>query len=405
MSLSFADEPKATCTCPAHRRNKFCKHVVALCVALLECPAEFARAEPPPTAPREPRAKKGPSKERRARPAADETVARSRGAGLETMAGLLDALAADGLVGVGPEKLALLASLGELVRARKLRRLGNGILKLRRVVEGSEDPTPNVKGAEETDPTAVARLLSDLALTYRTTLAHLEGRIALDPVEAEDLLGKTWRETDLEPVADLELVELAAETASEGEFRIQTGYFVELASGELFLERQITPVRLSGAPRPRQRCRLIVAEARLYPGRSPRRIRLGRFQRAPLTLDDVARIVVAAPDDFSTLRGWLIERLEHPFASPSVPVLFRPAAVVASAGRLGALDRQGRFLGLEWPHGGVDDLAKLLPSASPVALLGDLGLAEDGLCLYCRALVGTHYWERGPIYPDGASKR
>src|SRR5687768_8888206 len=38
-------EPKVTCTCPAHRRNKHCKHVVAVVVGLLERPGEFAPVE------------------------------------------------------------------------------------------------------------------------------------------------------------------------------------------------------------------------------------------------------------------------------------------------------------------------------------------------------------------------
>src|SRR5207248_8448384 len=33
VSVAFAAEPKVACTCPAHRRSKYCKHVVAVCTA------------------------------------------------------------------------------------------------------------------------------------------------------------------------------------------------------------------------------------------------------------------------------------------------------------------------------------------------------------------------------------
>src|SRR5919202_6566596 len=45
VSVAFADEPKVTCTCPAHRRSKFCKHVVAVCSPPLERPSDFSAAE------------------------------------------------------------------------------------------------------------------------------------------------------------------------------------------------------------------------------------------------------------------------------------------------------------------------------------------------------------------------
>src|SRR5262249_9736772 len=96
VSVTFGGDPKVSYTCPAHRRSKFCKHVVALCVALVERPSEFGVTEAAPEAPKPQRAKKDG-----ALPAvAPPTEARS--AGLETVDRLLDALAADGLVGLGP---------------------------------------------------------------------------------------------------------------------------------------------------------------------------------------------------------------------------------------------------------------------------------------------------------------
>src|SRR6185437_5211722 len=190
---------------------------------------------------------------KKAKDAAPEAAAsEARGAGLETVDRLLSALAADGLVGLGQDKLALFAAVGELVRARKLRRLGNLVLALQRAAEAKRGP--------ELDPAGFARLLSDLQLTRQVTGAQLEERIALDAALAEDLLGKTWREGDLELVSGLELVEVVAESVDDGEFLIETGYLIDLPTGAFYAERQIQPRRFTTEPRTRQRCRVVVDE-------------------------------------------------------------------------------------------------------------------------------------------------
>ena len=52
VTLNFETEPVPSCTCPANRRNKYCKHVVAICLALVEKPDLFTIVErvlPPPS--------------------------------------------------------------------------------------------------------------------------------------------------------------------------------------------------------------------------------------------------------------------------------------------------------------------------------------------------------------------
>jgi hypothetical protein len=392
VSVAFGGgDPKVSCTCPAHRRSKFCKHVVALCVALVERPSEFGVTEAAPEAPKPQRAKKDGART----VAAPPTEARS--AGLETVDRLLDALVADGLIGLGPDKLALLAGAGELVRARKLRRLGNRVLALQRAA------TPDRKhelGSEE-----FARLVVDLFLTRQATGAHLEEKIMLDAQYAEDLLGKSWREADLEPVGNLDLVELAPTTADDGEFRVETGYLVDLPTGTIYVERQISPTRFHGEPRSHQRCRLIVDEAGLYPGDPPRRIRLGRSRRVPLTAGDARRLVDTAVDEVAELRQRLVHHLDLPFSNGALPVLFRPAALVAQADLLGALDRAGHYVAVDWPAAWTAELPSLLPDNGQCALFGLLDLADRGLHLQCLAAVGALRWGRGPFYPDIAERR
>ena len=40
---------KVTCTCPAHRRNRYCKHVVAVCTALLQALSSSSSVPPCPS--------------------------------------------------------------------------------------------------------------------------------------------------------------------------------------------------------------------------------------------------------------------------------------------------------------------------------------------------------------------
>src|SRR5439155_22344490 len=132
----------------------------------------------------------------------------------------------------------------------------------------------------------------------------------------EDLLGKTWREEELEPFAGLELVEVASTRHDDGEFRVETGYLANLADGTLYREVQITPLQLRSArPRPLQRVRLLVDEARLYPGLAPRRIKLVRTRRAPLNRGHVERLLGHAETRLVELRRRLIERLGEPLGA------------------------------------------------------------------------------------------
>jgi hypothetical protein len=339
-----------------------------------------------------------PARVKKERSAEVKPPAESRGAGLETVDRLLAALAADGLVGLGPDKLTLFANAGELVRARKLRRLGNRVLALQRAAESP--------GSSEFDAASFARLLVDLYLTRQATGAQLEERIALDSQSAEDLLGKTWREAELEPVAGLDLIEVASTTVYDGEFRLETGYFADLPTGAIYVEKLITPIKLATtAPRPRQRCRLLVDDGRLYPGDAPRRIRLGRSRRAPLSLDDVRRLLRRATSSVDDLRQRLVDYLDNPFGPVDLPVLFRPAALITHVGQSAALDQQGRFVALAWPAAGATELPPLLPPGEPYALFGLLDLSGDGLLLRCLSAIGPLAWDRGPFYPDGEVRR
>lgn len=405
VSIAFADTLKPTCTCPAHRRNTFCKHVVAVCTALLDRPADFTPADLRPEPEKKPR-KKRTATSHPGDPAHAPTPPPShaptlRAAGLEVVDRLLADLTDGGLASLGPDKAALLESAGELVRSLKLRRLGNHIPALQR----ANDPPDSNRRWYNTDGLELpgfAETLVGAYLARQATAAHLDGRVALDPRLAEDLLGKTWRDSELEPVAGLELVEVGFSRTDDGEFRIETSYLADLPTGQLYAERAITPLRFHQPPKPRHRLRLLVDDAGLYPGVSPRRLKLRRVRRAPLDATHVERLVQTAPADLAELRRRLVERQQLPFGPFEAPTLFRPAALLRQDRRVGALDAAGRFLELAWPEvwlTGAPSLPSLLPPSGHYALFGLLTLADEGLSLLCLSALGSFDWPDGPYFP------
>ena len=197
---------------------------------------------------------------------------------------------------------------------------------------------------------------------------------------------------------------------------METSYLVDLESAEIYAERQITPARLRSAPqKPQHRVRLVVEEAGLYPGLAPRRIRLGRVQRAPLRVEDIDRLVAGATTDLAEVQRRLVERAAVPFGQPEVAVLFRPATLLAPPwhgknvdprtpdgsvlpldATVGALDGAGRFLTVTLFGFSADSLASVTATGEPFALFGIATLGEAGLGLRCQTVVG--------VTPPGASR-
>jgi len=409
VAFPSVETTKVTCTCPAHRRNKYCKHVVAVCTALVEQPAAFAVIDALPEAPAPP--KKAAPRKRGAAAAAQVDPAGLRAAGLGVLDRLLVELADGGLAQLGPEKAALIEQSAELVRALKLRRLGNLLMQLRRNVANPSALAAAACPDEGRDRrgAAFARLLLDLYLCRAATGAHLEGTVALDPRLAEDLVGKTWRAEELEPVTGLQLVQVATTREDDGEFVVGSSYLADLGSGEIYAERQITPSRLRGAPpTPEHRVRLLVEEAGLHPGLPPRRIRLGRVRRAPLRVKDLGRLVEGAIDDLSEVQRRLVERAAVPFGQPEVAVLFRPRMLVAGpeggkpsgkstrrtvrhepAATFGVVDAAGRFMAASMAGVTTEHLAATVPVDGAFALFGIAALGENGLALQCLSVLGA----------------
>ena len=122
---------------------------------------------------------------------------------------LLEELAGGGLAALGREGSALLSGAAETVAALKLRRLGRLLSHLQRMA--GDDP----------DPERFAEILQEIWLVRRALAAQADGTAALEPWLAEELLGKTWRDKDLERVSGLNLLPLADthSDSNDGDFR------------------------------------------------------------------------------------------------------------------------------------------------------------------------------------------
>lgn len=392
VSISFAGAAaKVTCTCPAHRRSKHCKHVVAVSVALIEQPRLFQivpRSEIPVVAP--------PTRKRRdsaAKQKAEELKVQQQRAGLILVDRLLEELAGTGIGGLGPEQLTLLASVAETVQGLKVRRLGNGLAGLRRLVVD--------QGQDEATPAAFAAQLAEISLMRRVVAASLAGEISLDSALAEELIGKTWRAKELEQVSGLELVTLAREVHDDGDFRVESMYLVDLVSNDIFVERQITPRGLRGERFPARRLRTIVDEAGVYPGLAPRRIKLVSVRRAALTMEQIEHLVNVAVDEVAELRQRLVERLAVPVGAAEIVVVFRPEGIVATGDRLAAVDARGEVVPLVWPDAWSHATVRALTQESGrYAFVGLVQLSGDGPQIRCLSLFGDLGWVNGPHYPE-----
>jgi hypothetical protein len=384
-----AKSAKVGCTCPASRRSRLCKHIVAVSVLLLEQPGAFIVRErasvPKPPQPRQSRparAKSDPEAERAAQ----------REAGLALVDRLLEELAASGAAGLDTEGISLLRSTAEAVRVLKLRRLGNALMALSHLI---------ARGEADAHPGQYAMLLQEIWLARQLLGAHIEQRANLDSTLVGSLIGKTWRASELPRIGPLELVGVASDAADDGEFEVDSRYFCDVASGALYVERQITPCGIRKRPMPIRRLRLLVAEAAVYPGMPPHRIQILQAERAALRPSDIERVLDHAATSVDSLMQQLHAWLALPFTMPQPLVLFRPAALYVQGSRIIATDSSGHAVAVAWPPSWTRQVQALLPlTPGRYALAGLVGLAPEGPELHCLAVTGDLRWQHGPVFPD-----
>lgn len=393
VSITLDDDAKVTCSCPAHRRNKHCKHVVAVCLSLAERPAGYgvteAVAAPSAAKPATRARAKG---EGNAKLRAEEERKRNQEAGLALVDKLLEELTAAGIGNLGEEQRALLSSAADTVRGLKLRRLGNRLQELRLLAE------PRSKGSEDSE--RGARLLLDIALTRQAVGAYLQGGLPGPSPLADELVGKTWRDSELEKIGGLNLVCVGREHEIEGEFKIDSSYLLDLEGGTIYVERQITPMGIRGGQPSDRTFRYRVDEAGLYPGQGPRRIKLMAARVEPLTGADVQRALNAATTQIILLRQRLLERARLPLTDRQEFVLFRPEQLVRGHGGFAALDRSGTSLPITLPDNAERSVHSVMPEPGSFALGGILHQTERGMALRSLAVFGHLRGTSGPRYPD-----
>jgi hypothetical protein len=390
VSWSPSGEIKTGCTCPAHRRQGICKHAVAVIEAFLHQPGQFnqiADEETPLGAQPAKRKRDGGAKQRAAALRSEQ-----QRTALHLVDRAVEELAAGGIAALGEEQRALLSNAAETVRGMKLRRLGNLMIELINLVSRPAGGDP--------DQERFAALLIELSYMRQIVGAHFEGGVNLDQDQIDRLLGKVWRAADLPQRTGLDLVAVAEERIDDGEFRIDSTYLADLVSGDLFVERAITPVGLRAGARPSRRLRMWAETAGVYPDTAPPRIRLDTVEMGTLTAEDVTKVVAMAASNLEIIGERLTETLSAPTGETETLVLLRPAALIRIDDGIAALDEAQRQIRLALPENWSGSLWPLLPAdLSRIAFVGYAGIDRSGPRLRCLACIGDLRWPNGPVFP------
>jgi hypothetical protein len=327
------DELIPKCTCPAHRRRPFCKHVVAVLVAWTQAPERFRAG-------RAPVALKPQSQARRApRPKVDRQQIQAEG--LDKVEELLVELANYGLLSLTEAQVTRVDDLAHTVESHKLRRLARQIGLLGTMLATART---NQQGFDEK---RYAELLSDAWLTAQATRRTLQDPDA-DPTALEELVGKTWREKDLERREGVRLLELAFESVElDTGFRVDTSFLLSLDDGALYTEKLIVPYRLKNQPRKPCFEGLIEGTVGLYPGLEPRRIKLIEMtpERPPADTDWQQALVHARPLVAALYRHFQTVTA-NPLAQPEALALVAPARIFVDGPHVHLLDESGEALPL-----------------------------------------------------------
>ena len=194
ITLTFEQKVSPKCTCPAARRDAFCKHVAAVLVGWARNPDAFVVVADAPefttATTKKAQVKKGKTE-------TQDLLAR----GLESLETLTTEFALGGLASITASRVAQVRDLAENLRAYKLRRLATALTELAALLEGL------LTQPDQFSLPAYANLLADIVVTAKGVAAIQQGKLQ-DPKYLEELVGKTWRDAELTPRNDLELVEL-----------------------------------------------------------------------------------------------------------------------------------------------------------------------------------------------------
>lgn len=321
----------AHCSCPAgKRKDKFCSHAAALMIAWLEKPATFEQRVTNHQMLQEIKTSLPSSPQKKKEVASRAELVRN---GLDTLDLLLAELSRSGLTAITDHQLRTLSDLVKTVRAQKLH-------KLARLMEELQIEIRRIFHSKNTfDQARYADLLCNLWFTVKETrrfleLGAFEGdglSAAVDRREIEELIGRTWRENELEPITSRKLIELGYES-----YNTDTGFhwivsiFIDPASGEFFQQREsMRSVDFKPAQaRPPYPLPLLLQEGLAYPGYPPVRIKIREYRLAPIwTFHDIVQILQHADTSLEKVMHRYSQILRDPLRDPVVYALVRPAQI------------------------------------------------------------------------------
>lgn len=321
------------CSCPAGQRKMYwCSHAAALLIAWANVPGSFASVQPTSHSLAEIKARLDVPARRIKR----EVPQRSqliRG-GLDVLESLLYALSYTGTTALTAGQLETLSNLIAVVRAQKLHRLAR-LLEALHVEIGHVLHAPS-----EFDQGTYVELLCDIWYTAAATRRFLaqgafdEGGTVTgsEQRELEQLVGHTWRESELQPLAPRKLIELGYEsyTTTTG-FHWTVSILIDPASGELFQQREsarAVDFRPVAARKPYPLPVLLLRGLR-YPCDVPDRIRILEYRLADeWTLHDIVQTVRHAYTAFEPVYSRFAAMLHNPLRDPYLYALLRPVQIL-----------------------------------------------------------------------------
>jgi hypothetical protein len=337
---------KPRCSCPAARRNPFCKHVAALLGLWLTSPKDFVQGQDTPDIEDDEQPLKTKKSAAKA-PSRHELIS----TGLDTAESFLKDLTERGLLGLSPQEVENMGQVATTLEGYKLIRLARqirGLQKSLRMAVTQNKPgansivyhrSPNLPAQTQPQASfnqlAFSKALAECWLTIGAIRKVLAARDP-NPVRLEDLTGKPITEKYLEPLENRRLVELYYEVLlnDENGFNVYTSYLLDLDDGKLYAERQITPVRLKEVgPKPSYDCLLKVRRAGVYPGAEPKRLKLMEWEpeAKPLSLENWQQAQHLALNSVEALVKLYQNQRANPLNQGPVLALYSPKSIVVEA--------------------------------------------------------------------------
>ena len=306
--------------------------------------------------------------------------------GLEMVDQMIADICRFGVTAITRDKLETVEELAEVVRSHKLRHLRHRLIALKGQMANTLDASGDF------DIGYFSQVLLDASLSARAVRQYVTQGVddaASEGAERlEDMIGKTWREAELQKASNFVLLELAyEELVTDTGFCIKSSYFQELRSGERYVEKLILPEAQGWRGKRSYREVVCASEVGIYPGYRPRRIKLMSFEvDARVQPFDQYDLRAFAECSVTALYDQFHDRTADIFAPKADHVLFAPAAFAFSSGSPGLCDAETNCITLaDGPSSHLGSalawFEHLLLAGPPDLVFGKVFQEENRLCL------------------------